>query len=63
MYTSSVDLEYRNERYVQNLIGKPKWNRLFWRHECQWEKSIKMDLGKVGYVGVERINLAEGTYE
>jgi hypothetical protein len=22
-----------------------------------------MDLGKVGYVGVERINLAEGTYE
>jgi hypothetical protein len=41
------------------LVGKPKGKRPLGRQRRRWEDGIKMDLGGIGWVGVERILLAQ----
>jgi hypothetical protein len=41
------------------LMGKPEGKRPLGRPRCRWEHGIKMDLGEIGWEGVEWIHLAE----
>ena len=41
------------------LVGKPLGKRPFGRPRHRWEDNIKMDLQKVGYWGMEWIELAQ----
>jgi hypothetical protein len=40
-------------------VGKPEGKRLLGRPRRRWEDGIKMDLGKIGWGGVERIHLVQ----
>jgi hypothetical protein len=40
------------------LVGKPEGTRPLGRPRCRWVDNIKMDLGKVGWGGVDWIGLA-----
>jgi hypothetical protein len=42
------------------LVEKPEGNSPLWRPRRGWEDNIKMDLQKVGYWGMDCINLAQG---
>jgi hypothetical protein len=33
--------------------------RPFRRHECRWEDNIRMDIGEIGWEGVDWIHLAQ----
>jgi hypothetical protein len=41
------------------LVGKPKGKRSLGRPKRRWEDGIKMDLGEIGWGGVEWIHLAQ----
>ena len=41
------------------LVGKPLGKRPFGRPRRRWEDNIKMDLQKVGYWGMDWIELAQ----
>jgi hypothetical protein len=41
------------------LVGKPKGRSLLGRPRRRWEDGIKMDLGEIGWRGVEWIHLAQ----
>jgi hypothetical protein len=41
------------------LVGKPEGKRPLGRPRRRWENGIKMDLGKIGWGGVEWIHLAQ----
>ena len=42
-----------------DLVGKPKRNRLFGRSRRRLEDNIKMYIQKVGFVGMDWIDLAQ----
>jgi hypothetical protein len=47
------------ERKVYNvLVGKPEGKRSLGRWRRRWEDGIRMDLGEIGWEGVEWIQLA-----
>jgi hypothetical protein len=41
------------------LVGNPERKRLLGRPGCKWEGNIKMDLGEIGWGGMDWINLAQ----
>jgi hypothetical protein len=41
------------------LVGKPEGKRPLGRSRLRWENNIKMDLQKMGWKGVEWIDLAQ----
>jgi hypothetical protein len=41
------------------LVGKPKGKRPLGRPKRRWEDGIRMDLGGIGLVGVDWIQLAQ----
>jgi hypothetical protein len=41
------------------LVGKPKGRRSLWRLRHRWVDNIKMNLGEIGWGGVDWINLAQ----
>ena len=41
------------------LVGKCEGNRLLGRPRCRWEDNIKMDLQKLGWGGMDWIDLAQ----
>jgi hypothetical protein len=41
------------------LVGKPKGKRPLGRPRCRWEDNIRMDLGEVGWGGVDWIGLTK----
>jgi hypothetical protein len=41
------------------LVGKPEGKRPPGRPRCRWEDNIMMDFQEVGYVGTDRIELAQ----
>jgi hypothetical protein len=41
------------------LVGKPEGNRLLGRPRRRWVDSIKMDLGEIGWDGMDWIELAQ----
>jgi hypothetical protein len=41
------------------LVGKLEGRRPLGRHRHRWEDNIKMDLQKVGYAGMDGIELAQ----
>jgi hypothetical protein len=41
------------------LVGKPEWKRPLERPRRRWEKGIRMDLRKIGWGGVEWLQLAQ----
>jgi hypothetical protein len=41
------------------LIGKPEGKGPLGRRRCRWEDNIRMDLGEMGWVGVDWIDLAQ----
>jgi hypothetical protein len=47
------------ERKVLVLVGKPKGKRPVGRPRHTWEDGIRMDLGEIGWEGVECIQLAQ----
>jgi hypothetical protein len=49
--------EGRNEYRV--LVGKPKGKRPLGRPRHRWEDGIRMDLGEIGWGGVDWIHLAQ----
>jgi hypothetical protein len=48
----------REERSMQIFVGKPEGKRPLGRPRRRWEDNIKMDLQKVGCVGMDRIDVA-----
>jgi hypothetical protein len=42
------------------LVGKPEGRRPLGRPRRRWEDNIKMDLGEVGWRGMDWINLVQG---
>jgi hypothetical protein len=52
--------QMREKRNVYRLlVGKPEGKRTLARLSCRWVDNIKMDLGEIGWVGVDRIGLAK----
>jgi hypothetical protein len=48
------------DRKVYNvLVGKPEGKRTLRRPRRRWEDRIRMDLGEIGWSGVEWIHLAQ----
>jgi hypothetical protein len=41
------------------LVGEPEGKRALERPRCRWEDGIKMDLGEIGWGGVEWIHLVQ----
>jgi hypothetical protein len=41
------------------LVGEPEGKRLLGRPRRRWENNIKMDLQKVGFVGMDWVELAQ----
>jgi hypothetical protein len=41
------------------LVGKPEGNKQLRRPRRRWVNNIKMDLGEIGWGGVDWINLAQ----
>jgi hypothetical protein len=41
------------------LVGKPEGKRPLGRPRRRWENGIKIDLGEIGFGGVDRIRLAQ----
>jgi hypothetical protein len=41
------------------LMGKPEGNKPLGRPECRGEDNIEMDLGEIGWGGMDYINLAQ----
>jgi hypothetical protein len=41
------------------LVGKPERRRPLGRPRCWWVDNIRMDLGEIGWSGVDWIGLAE----
>jgi hypothetical protein len=41
------------------LVGKPKRKRPLGRPRCRWVNNIKMNLGEIGWVGMEWFGLAK----
>jgi hypothetical protein len=40
------------------LVGKPEGKRPLGRPGCRWDDYIKMNLGEIGWDGIDWINLA-----
>jgi hypothetical protein len=38
----------RDEKFIQNLVGKPERKRPLGRDRCRWEENIKMNLKDTG---------------
>jgi hypothetical protein len=38
------------------LVGKPEEKRPLGRPKCRWEDNIKMDLGEIGWCGMDWAN-------
>jgi hypothetical protein len=51
-------MEERRGLYA-DLVGKPEGKRQLGRHRRRWEDNIKMDFQKVGYGGMDWIQLAQ----
>jgi hypothetical protein len=47
------------DKYIQNLVGKPKWMGPFRRPRYRWEDNIRMDLGEIGWEGMGLISMAQ----
>jgi hypothetical protein len=41
------------------LVGKPEGSGSLGRSRCSWVDNVKMDLGEIGWSGMEWINLAQ----
>jgi hypothetical protein len=41
------------------LVGRPEGKGPLGRPRRKWEDSIRMDLGKIGWEGVDRMHLAQ----
>jgi hypothetical protein len=41
------------------LVGKPEGKRSLGRPRCRWEDNIKMDLGEIGWGGMDWTDLAQ----
>jgi hypothetical protein len=41
------------------LVGKPEGKRPLGRPRCRWVDNIKMDLGEIGWDGMDWIKLAQ----
>jgi hypothetical protein len=54
----STNGEQRNAYIL--LVGKPEGKRPLGRPRRSWVDNIRMDLGKVGWCGVDWIGLAKG---
>jgi hypothetical protein len=42
-----------------NLVGKPEGNKSLGRPKRTWEDTIKIDLGEIGWGGMDWIDLAQ----
>jgi hypothetical protein len=49
----------RRELY-KVLVGKLEGKRPLGRPRCEWEDGIRMDLGEIGWVGMDCIRLPQG---
>jgi hypothetical protein len=47
------------ERCVQGFVGKPEGRRRLGKPRRRWEDNIKIDLRKVGWKGIDLIDLAQ----
>jgi hypothetical protein len=41
------------------LVGKPDGKRPLGRPRCRWVDNVKLDLGEIGWGGMDWINLAQ----
>jgi len=48
----------RERKAYRILVGKPKGKRPLGRPRGRWEDNIRMDLGEIGWEGVDWIHLA-----
>jgi hypothetical protein len=46
-------------RIYRILVGKPEKKRPLGRPRCRWVDNIKLDLGEIGWDGVDWIDLAQ----
>jgi hypothetical protein len=40
-------------------VGKPEGKEPLGRKKCRWMDNVKMDLGELGWVGMDWVDLAE----
>jgi hypothetical protein len=45
------------------LMGKPEGKRPLGRLRCRWMDNIRLDLGEIGWGGVDRIGQAQDRYK
>jgi hypothetical protein len=48
----------KNRNVCGVLVGKPEGKRPLGRPGCRWEGNIKMNVGEIGWDGMEWINLS-----
>jgi hypothetical protein len=48
----------RDEKCIQNLVGKPEGKRPLGGPRCIWENNSRMDVREMGWEGVNWIQLA-----
>jgi hypothetical protein len=51
----------RDEKYMQNLVGKSERKRRLGRARRRWKDNIRMVLREIGWEGVDWIHLAQDT--
>jgi hypothetical protein len=49
----------RGEKVYKVLVGKPEVKRPLGRPRRRWEDGIRMDLGEIGFGGLDWIRLAQ----
>jgi hypothetical protein len=52
-------LEWGEEEHYRLFVGKSERKRPLGRPRQKWVDNIKMDLGEIGWVGVDWIGLAQ----
>jgi hypothetical protein len=49
----------REEKCIQNIGWKPEGKRPLGRPRCRWVDNIKVNLGEIGWHGIDWIDLAQ----
>jgi hypothetical protein len=53
----------RDEKGMQNLVGKPEEKRSLGRPKCRWKDNNRMNLRRIGLEVVDWIHLAQNTVQ
>jgi hypothetical protein len=49
----------RDEKCIQNFVGKPEVKRPFGKPRSRWEDNFRLDLRKIGWKGLKWMHVAQ----